>query len=380
MFFLKNIRTNSECQFKTDFGEYPPKPLSRMKVNTQFNILSSGKVGIFFYHLATFSSFFYLTFVGKPPFNSNSDGMTIITNAIAKIRKLKLNVKKIWDTKIKSLWITEIKPLKNSPFQYQFVLIFLLLIACSPFMLLFMLFFIVYIFILCFIEFLKLCTFHGYGYFIAFTNRPSEVVINTSAIKKSKNSSDKLVRTIPFESIVSHEHIHVLQNYYFQQRRNLGLDSEKVNFLKSLLKEPENNFARVSYLFCANEMEARLHEVVLSYYRKYGELPSDEIGFLKLLFGSRGGDLDPSFFEALENRPYPKQIEYDTRCEKLENELLYAIFELTEPYNYLDEVLPVMYGNLLIVYGDTNRAKKYFETISSFELYNQLYGEIIIPA
>ena len=219
-----------------------------------------------------------------------------------------------------------------------------------------------------------------YGFFQRLANRSSQVVVNTFALRKCKNSAEKSVRTISFESIVSHEHIHLLQNYYFPEGRKFSFGSEKVNFLKSLLEEPENDFALVLYLFNANEMEARLHELVLSYYRKYGELPSDEIGFLKLLFGSRGGDLDPSIFRALENRPYPKQMEYDTRCEKMEDELLYAIFELTKPYHYLCEVLPVMYGNLLIVYGDTNRAKKYFDTVSSFELYNQLYGEIIIPA
>ena len=59
---------------------------------------------------------------------------------------------------------------------------------------------------------------------------------------------------------------------------------------------------------------------------------------------------------------------------------MHAIFTLTAAWPYLFHVLPVMYGNLLIVYGDTNRAKKYFDTVSSFELYNQLYGEVIIPA
>jgi len=266
---------------------------------------------------------------------------------------------------------------KNSPFQIQFILFIIIGIAISPFALLF----IIYQTTPVFIKVLKKVTKHSsYGSFLQLTNRSSNVVINTSAIKRSKNSSDKLVRTMSFESIVSHEHIHLLQNYYFPEGRKFSFGSEKVNFLKSLLEEPENDFASVLYLFNANEMEARLHEVVLSYYRKYGELPSDEIGFLKLLFGSRGGDLDPSIFRALENRPYPKQMEYDTRCEKMEDELFYAIFELTKPYHYLCEVLPVMYGNLLIVYGDTNRAKKYFETVSSFELYNQLYGEIIIPA
>ena len=73
---------------------------------------------------------------------------------------------------------------------------------------------------------------------------------------------------------------------------------------------------------------------------------------------------------------------FEIRCELMNHEMSIAISKLTTPAcnKFMREVLPVMYGNLLIVYGDTNRAKKYFDTVSSFELYNQLYGEIIIPA
>ena len=85
-------------------------------------------------------------------------------------------------------------------------------------------------------------------------------------------------------------------------------------------------------------------------------------------------------FGELKNRPYPKRLVFDVRGEAEEKQMIAAIFTLTDPWPYLLKVLPVMYGNLLIVYGDTNRAKKYFDTVSSFKLYNQLYGEIIIPA
>ena len=150
-----------------------------------------------------------------------------------------------------------------------------------------------------------------------------------------------------------------------------------------MIKDPENDFDVFSYFFQIDEMEARLHEVVLSYYRNQGELPLDETGFKKLLFGSKSevmNNVKKAFFGKLENRPYRKRIEYEVRCEADEHEMISSIFHLTDPWGYLFKVLPVMYGNLLIVYGDTNRAKKYFDTVSSFELYNQLYGEIIIPA
>ena len=70
---------------------------------------------------------------------------------------------------------------------------------------------------------------------------------------------------------------------------------------------------------------------------------------------------------------------FEVRCEHAETEMFEAILKLADPLNYIREVLPIMYGNLLIVYGDTNQAKKYFATVICFELYSELYGEMIIP-
>lgn len=378
MFFSKKISTNSECQFKSDFGEYPPKPLEPMKLNKQFDILSKGKVGLFFYNVSQIFSSTFLAVVGKSPLHTSSQAMIDWRNNMVLIRKRIL--------KIKTRLIKGAIHFKKSTFQMKFVFFVLILIACLT-LLLFLFLFVVYQFIRLCIHFLILgarsSTYENYGFFQRLANRSSQVVVNTFALRKCKNSAEKSVRTISFESIVSHEHIHLLQNYYFSERVKYEDDSEKVNFLKSLLEDPENDFDVFSYFFKIDEMEARLHEVILSYYRKYGELPSDEKGFFKLLFGSRSEVMNvvkTKLFGQIENRPYKRQIEYDTRCEHMENEMLYALSRLTDLYKFLDEVLPVMYGNLLIVYGDTNRAKKYFETVSSFELYNQLYGEIIIPA
>ena len=180
----------------------------------------------------------------------------------------------------------------------------------------------------------------------------------------------------------SHEHIHMLQACYFSERVKYEDETDRVNFLKTLLKDPENDFRFISYFFKIDEMEARLHEVILSYYRNQGELPLDEKGFMKLLIGSKsevGISVKKGLFGGLKNRPYRKRIEYEVRGEAEERDLISAIFHLTDPFGYLLQVLPVMYGNLLILYGDTNRAKKYLETVSSFELYNKLYGEVIIP-
>ncbi len=375
MFFSKKIRTNSESQFKSDFGEYPPKPLSSMKLNTQFNILSMGKVGLFFHSVSRTFSVIFLTMSGKPPFHSNSRVMIYMRNLMIEMRK--------GISETKSSFTKLATQLKKSPFQMNFVLFVLLMIACSPLVLLFIIFFVMLICIRLLILSARKSGHNSFGFFTRLPNASSQITVNTVALRRAKNSADKLERTVSFESVVSHEHIHLLQTYYLSERVKYEDETEKVNFLKSLLKDPENDFAFTSYFFKINEMEARLHEVVLSYYRNQGELPLDETGFNKLLFGSKSevmNNVKKAFFGKLENRPYRKRIAYEVRCGADEHEMISSIFHLTDPWGYLLKVLPVMYGNLLILYGDTNRAKKYLETVSSFELYNQLYGEVIIPA
>jgi hypothetical protein len=53
--------------------------------------------------------------------------------------------------------------------------------------------------------------------------------------------------------------------------------------------------------------------------------------------------------------------------------------KLEDPVRFLQEVLAVLYGNLLVLYGDNNQAIKYFETLGSYDLHEELYGEILTP-
>jgi hypothetical protein len=383
MFFLKKISTNSECQFKSDFGEYPPKPLEPMKLNSQFDVLCMGKVRLFYHNLSQFFSVCFLTAVGKPPFYSSNHipGLIEIKNLILKIKKSVAEQK--------TDWIKNATHFKNSTFQLKFIFFVCFTAMFVPVALLYFVFKLI---LLCIniSPLLWSCMPNDkvVGFFLNLTTTSSQIVVNTSALRKCKNSVNKLERTMSFETIVSHEHIHLLQSYYFPERAESErarheYDNEKTTFFKSLLKDPERDFDFAFYYFSINEMEARLHEVVLSYYRKYGELPSDVPGFLQMLLGSSSEVMNTVKTHLLgkrENRPYRERHVFDVRGKMEESQMITAIYTLTDSWAYLLDVLPVLYGNLLIVYGDTNRAKKYFDTVSSFELYNQLYGEIIIPA
>jgi hypothetical protein len=358
VFFLKKTTTNSKCQFKSDFGEYPPKPLSPMKLNNQIHVLCMGRVRILFFLLA----FHFHSFSDKSPTN-NPHFIRVRNRAL----------------KIKAICIGTITDLMNSIFYVKFVLFVIFLIVFSPLLFLF----IIYLGIKILIITTRTEFYNAVGFFLNSPHLPSQIVVNTTSLRSMKKFTD-----LSNEGIISHEHIHLLQACYFPERPMDNFEGEKSSFLKSLLRNPERDFDFCSYHFDISEMEARLHEVILSYYRKYEELPSDYVGFVRLLMGSGKELARPmlhSLFDKggeekynLQNKP-PK---FETRCADMKLEMSMAIMKLAPParHKYMLEVLPVMYGNLLIVYGDTNRAEKYFDTVSSFDFYNELYGKIIIPA
>ena len=168
MFFSKKISTNSECQFKFDFGEYPPKPLSRMKVNIQFDILSMGRIGLLYKSVSQIFSLIFLTMSGKLPFHSSSQIMINMRNSRVQIRKEVL--------KIKTDVIKNATQFKNSPFQVNFVLFVVFLVVFSPLLLLFILLFIVFLLAYLLKKMASLPIHKSLGFFQSFTNIPSEIV------------------------------------------------------------------------------------------------------------------------------------------------------------------------------------------------------------
>jgi hypothetical protein len=354
--FIKKTTTNSECQFKSDFGEYPPKPLLAMKVNRQFDVVYFGWFGKQIYY--TKQIFFLIRALCSKDRN-------FITNLPMSI-EMRKSV-----SEAKGSILETIAVYKSSPF-IERIVFWVFLIIILPLLPLLFLYFGSKFLILIFNNLRR----HNevLGSFTRLPDAPPHVAVYDPFFSRFKISH-------LIHAITSHEHVHFLQSYYFPERILHKFDNEKRDFLKNLLEHPEQDIDFCSYHFFANEIEARLHEVVLSYYRKYKELPSDKAGFLKLLFGSREmSRIRASMVREVENRPYPNRRVFDVRCEFFEGQILSAISKLTDPFKFLLEVLPVVYGNLLIVYGDTNRAEKYFDTVKDFEFYNELYGEVIIPA
>jgi hypothetical protein len=358
MLFLKKMSTDSETQLAVDFGHYPPKPLQSTKVRNQFDVVYIGSVARIFYAVKLLSH-------------------TVCEKSVLEhpdFREAKKSVLEAKD-RIRDLRAT----LNSSPFYISWILLVVSLVCLSP--LLVPLCAVLYIYFL--VSFIKGRVISSLGHFLPLPNWASQIVIFPNRLRKLNYKEIEMTA----DGVVSHEHVHLMQNMYFANRFVNKFDGEKGDLLKSLLVNPEQDFNYCSYHLLPDEMEARLHELVLSYYRKYGELPLDFYGFVSLLLGSKnpnGHDglnmMAAILVKSEEIEPSKLNTQsFEVRCGLAEFEMGFAIMKLADFVKYMREVLPVMYGNLLILYGDTNRAKTYFETLGPCDLYKELYGESVIP-
>ena len=384
MIFLKRETTNTENQLTSDFGEYPPKPLRSMMFNHQFDVVRFGWIGKQVYYVQEVVSLTYQLLTG-----GYRDTFSALPQKVQEHFRLTLqNCFKIKE--ILSQLKGEIKDLAI----YEKIFLYLILVVISPIFFLIVLYKSRGLWIKLFRVFnivLK-CRKSIIGSYNTLSVGPLSIAVYNPIFRRTNFS---------IEAVISHEHIHFLQHKYFPERVSKDFDGQKEIVLKNLILNPEN-YEKLSYYFELNEMEARLHEVILSYYREHGELPSNYDGFIWLLSGcvklvqtsfkplslpetilindlleliieieKKGGNL--SLFAS---------CEFKARNMATVEDMLISIINLKDiktSLRFMLEVLPVMYGNLLIMYGDTNQAKKYFETVNDYELYKELYGEISVP-
>lgn len=173
--------------------------------------------------------------------------------------------------------------------------------------------------------------------------------------------------------LVSHEHIHLLQHRHIPNTFVLN-----PNFVlpKKWATHPD-----ALDLLSRVEVEARLHELVLSYYRVRGRLPVTTQDFLALLCGCETPGL--AVIEALlAHAEYPKNVvRYEVRdgmfAEQLDG-ILCAMMTVHLRYRFVSEVLPVMYSNLLQYYGDHIHSAAIRAEIARPNLYDDLYIALLV--
>jgi hypothetical protein len=205
------------------------------------------------------------------------------------------------------------------------------------------------------------------GCFVPVREHESEIVVNAGRHARSCKSE------LP---TISHEHIHLLQHKDSAMRLRCARSPE------ILLSKEGLAMPFLLYLLEANEVEARLHESVLSFYRAYRRLPMTVPMFLGMLAASQQlGELVSQILKLAGVSFDRLDITYPERgvmyAEQLESILVYINTpELT--CRFITEVLTVMYGNLLRYYGDETASGDFFLEIARPNLYDDLYGKQLI--
>lgn len=189
----------------------------------------------------------------------------------------------------------------------------------------------------------------------------SSIVIHVGRIKTPQQ----------VDAVTTHEHLHLLQPWSGMQR------SKQINNLYSLIKFDPKFDAFTRYLFERSEVEARLHEVVLSYYRMSRKLPLTTGEFFEMLSSSNqlGWLVKEALLErGIETPEIPtlfkeRSLEFAQQLEVI----LIKINNLDMLYRFISEVLTVMYGNLLKYYGDSVSSEVFLHLIERPNLYDALY-------
>lgn len=316
---------NSEAQLHLDFGDFPPIPLRSASLTREFKVVRARGIGVAYYEWMT-STRLVKSLVTEP--NSLSEDF----------------IKQVGIDNFNSLR-QFLRNLNQFPKFLTRILKFLAIFNITLKKLIF----------------LKNKT-NGIGVFTPLSQDESNVLIRSI---KLKSRSD--------EPIISHEHIHLLQH------RNPEPHSRNIKFAEILLTE---NYATTPYCLYQlekSEVEARLHEIVLSFYRTQRYLPSTIRSFLGFIAAS--SQFDWPVYEFLEKN----KINYDhtigtfpLRDSKLAEELLTILQWIKTDelrLRFLTEVLTVMYGNLLKYYGDHSASLAFLSEIPRPNYYDKLYGE-----
>ena len=202
---------------------------------------------------------------------------------------------------------------------------------------------------------------NGMGLFVPMLKNESQIFIKAG---RHQHRSDA--------PTISHEHIHMLQH------KDPEIHSRNVRSPQVILSEKSLVKPFLHYLLEKREVEARLHESVLSFYRAHQQLPVTASAFLGLLASSLQFGWLVTGTLKLQGVTYDRGLgQYPERApmftEQLEFVLLYIKTQELQ-CRFITEVLPVMYGNLLKYYGDEAASLSYFEDIERPNFYDDLYG------
>lgn len=313
-------------QLRDDFGDHPPFPLRGENLDVSFNLIRVRGIGRFYLDLKETRLLMRALFYGSESMANSAQAYLLSPD----LKELLRQVEKLGRLRIL------IEPL-------FFMLVMLLRVIG-------------------YISFWKDSSRkrNCLGYFTPLVKSLPTIVVRNDVKHKDRRSA-----------VVTHEHIHFLQSLSSE------IYSRYVRTPERFLERRKIADRHLLYLLEKDEVEARLHEVVLSFYRTHRQLPVTLRGFLGLLAANdRFGDYVEmllSFSEVC----FDPCGRYSTRDEgfAMELESVWIYIETTENQcKFIAEVLPVMYGNLLLYYGDKEVSERYCGEVVRPNFYDELYG------
>lgn len=360
-FIVNNLyRKQTTCsvsQLKDDFLEYPPKPLNCTQAHTPFNIVAIGKLG---------GAIFPLMLVVKVVSTDKSN----ISFRESELKEIDFLKGLASDCSYK--WTAGIKELKSNYASHKFAS------TCAV-----ILFFPVFLLALPFvlarpISKLIVTVFSAYkvhnkrlGFYLPILKDDHEIFVNEKLILK---------RGVSMPSIISHEHIHLLQHIDATCYEAASTEKVRIRDPQILLDSAFCNDRSLLYILEKNEMEARLHEFVLSYYRKFGHIPLTFDGFMLLITSCSdlGGSVLDYLMECGGSNYFKKEHGYySVREERIVDDVYFAVSSIKNSdlkYKFVTEVLAIMYGNLIGYYGDRGASHNFLKQIKGPNLYDRLYN------
>lgn len=213
------------------------------------------------------------------------------------------------------------------------------------------------------------------GFFAPFRREEYEIVIKVRRVAKAG---------LDAASIISHEHIHLLQH---KDKHVMAMSRNVIWPDHQLFTETARASAilpQLKYILERNEVEARLHEVVVSFYRMHKNLPLSTPSFFALLVASKqlGWLVSETLTDA--NVDFGQVLAVVVERDKMQaRDLEIVLLSMPDELmlRFITEVLPVMYGNLLKYYGDDVVSRKFLSQISRPNFYDELYAlSATVPA
>jgi len=361
---IKKNKISSWQQFEKDFGEFPPIGIKAredlkseyfyiIKMTFKNNLKTSISEGIFLLKC-------FFSGDSKAPLIKDRQ-VKIQAEKLRKSKKEFLNIiRSIFaDFKSKSL-------IEQSGSIARAALLFVLL----PFVFIFIFVFVLKVFLSIFLKSFKKSN-NAFGYMLNLEKYDNIVYVN----------QEKIINNgVSYDEIVTHEHMHIRQEVNYKSYPVPTLYSYDDVISHDFIVKKFRNSKNINYLMTRRELEVRINELLVCYYRKTKVIPLSYLEFLKML-------LSFNFIHRMVEVECPKVLD-EVENEKRDFTEARSIYTVSDVFDvllmlqgaiylerFIKEVLPVMYCHLLFYYSDEKACLNFYKTIPCVNMFEEIYGK-----